>query len=57
MFVVLDDDPKSSDVAVLPLHFNYEALIKQRAGFPMMLGTTTEVKGEFRRFEFGLGDC
>lgn len=57
MFLVFDDDPESKDVAVLPVHINYEMLMKQRAGFPMMLGTTTEVKGEFYRLETKLGDC
>lgn len=51
MFVVLEDDANAASIAVLPLHFNYEILMKTRPGFPMMLGTTTEVKGEFFRFE------
>ena len=57
LFIVIDDDPSNSNVVIIPLHFMNEALMKTRKGFPMKLGKTTEVKGEFVKFDLGLGDC
>ena len=57
LFIVIDDDPSNSNAVIIPLHFLYEALMKTRKGFPMMLGKTTEAKAEFMKFELGLGDC
>lgn len=54
---ITDEDDPDADMAIIPFYFNYEVLLKKRRGYQMYRGWTTEVKGEYQSFEFGLGAC
>ena len=55
LLLQLNDD--TSDLTIMPIHFQAHAYGKIRKGYPSVLGWTEEVKVEYGGVDFDFGGC